>query len=185
MQEIVVNSKEQIISDFLGKYPRGLSAWKDGFEPSPFIQSMRRLAANREIIADKWSNLMADFTECGLEIHDTTLSISRSNSCSIHQDPIEGKIQFLNVDVSLIAPVFAVYRAFTNGSMSCHLIQHPDNLGNEYKFIVERTKHYFDYFQLTEDEMSRFIDRAVVEGIDKEEGSHLYDLLFGPTCLLI
>lgn len=128
---------------------------------------------------------MADFAECGLEVHDTTLSISRSNSCSINQDPVEGKMQFLNVDVSLIAPLFSFYRAYANGQMSCHLIPSPDDLGNEYHFIVERTRHYFDYFQLTEDEMSRFVNRAVVEGIDKEKGSHLYDLLFGPTCLLI
>ena len=185
MQEIIMNSKEQIIGDFLEKYPRGLSAWDDEFAANPFIQSIREKTENREIIAEKWNNLLADFEAYGLEAHNTTLSISRSNSCSIHLEPIEGEMQFLNVDVSLIAPVFAVYRAYANGNMSCQLVQSPDDLGNEHSFIVERTKHYFDYFQLTEDEMSRFIDRAIVEGIDKEESSHLYDLLFGPTCLLI
>ena len=180
-----MNSKEHIIGDFLGKYPRGLSAWNDEFKASTFIKSMRKQTEYREIIVDRWSNLMADFAECGLEVHDTTISISRSNSCCIHQDPVKEKKQLLNVDVSLIAPIFAVYRAYYNGGMGCRLIPSPNDLGSEYDFIVERTRHYFDYFQLTEDEMSRFIDRAVVEGIDKEEGSHLYDLLFGPTCLLI
>ena len=184
--ETEMSEKNEIIGEFLKNYPKGLPSWDDAFELHPRIIALRKQTSqNREAQAGKWANLLEDLTDAGLDARDTTLSISRGYSGSVRLDTQESMTQYLEFAVSLVAPVFAVFRTYTNGAMGSHLIPDPTDLGSNYEFIVEKVKLYFAYEQLTTAEMARFIENAVVEGIDKEEGSHLYHVLFGCTCVLI